>query len=64
MKTRVANTVIDNLEQTFWALNWYQWKLNLKKCIFGVPSGILLGNDVKHDGIRPSPSKVKVVLDM
>jgi hypothetical protein len=32
--------------------------LNPKKCIFGVPSGILLGNIVSRDGIRPNPKKV------
>jgi hypothetical protein len=46
------------------ALNKYQWKLNPKKCIFGVPFGILLGNVVNHNGIRLNPIKVKVVLDM
>jgi hypothetical protein len=46
------------------AFNTYEWKLNPKKCIFGVPSGILLGNVISHDGIRPNPTKVKAVLDM
>jgi hypothetical protein len=46
------------------ALNKYQWKLNPKKCIFRVPSGILLGNVVSYDGIRPNPTKVNAVLDM
>jgi hypothetical protein len=64
MKTRVAHTVLDNLQRTFTALNKYQWKLNPKKCIFEVPSGILLGNVVSYDGIRPNPTKVKTVLDM
>jgi len=64
IKTRVASTLIDNLDCTFMALNKYKWKLNPKKCIFGVPSGLLLGNVVSRDGIRPNPSKVKAVLDM
>jgi hypothetical protein len=64
MKTREAHTLVDNLQRTFTALNKYQWKLNPKKCIFGVPSGILLGNVVSHDGIRPNPTKVKAILDM
>jgi hypothetical protein len=64
MKTREAHTVLDNLQRTFTALNKYQWKLNPKKCIFGVPSGILLGNVVSYDGIRPNLTKVKTVLDM
>jgi hypothetical protein len=64
VKTRKAHTLVDNLQRVFSALNKYQWKLNPKKCIFGVPSGILLGNVVSHDGICPNPTKVKAVLDM
>jgi hypothetical protein len=64
VKTREAHTLVDNLQQIFMALNTYQWKLNPKKCIFGVPFGILLGNVINHDGIRPNPTKVKAVLDM
>jgi hypothetical protein len=64
VKTKEAHTLVDNLQRTFMALNKYQWKLNPKKCIFGVPSGILLGNVVTHDGIGPNSIKVKVVLDM
>jgi hypothetical protein len=64
VKTREAHTLVDNLQRTFTALNKYQWKFNPKKCIFGVPSGILLGNIVSHDGIRPNPIKVKAILDM
>ena len=51
VKTRDASTLIDNLDRTFKALNRYKWKLNPKKCIFGVPSGLLLGNVVSRDGI-------------
>ena len=64
VKTRDASTLIDNLDYTFKGLNKYKWKLNPKNCIFGVPSGILLGNVVSRDGIRPNPTKVKAVLDM
>jgi len=51
VKTRDASTLIDNLDHTFKALNKYKWKLNPKKCIFGVPSSILLSNAVSRDGI-------------
>jgi hypothetical protein len=64
MKTRDAHTLVDNLQCTFTPLNKYQWKLNPKKCIFGVPPGILLGNVISHDGICPNPIKVKAVLNM
>jgi hypothetical protein len=57
VKTKVASTLVDDLNQTFKALNKFQWKLNPKKCIFDVPSSILLGNIVSHDGIRPNLEK-------
>ena len=64
VKTKEAHTLVDNLERTFAALNTFQWKLNPKKCIFGVPSGILLGNVISHNGICHNPEKVKAILDM
>jgi hypothetical protein len=64
MKTRDASNLIDNLDRTFRVLNRYKWKLNPNKCVFGVPSGILLDNIVSRDGIRPNPSEVKAILDM
>jgi hypothetical protein len=56
--------LIDDLTRTLAALNQYQWKFNPKKCIFGVPSGILLGNVISRDGIRPNPEKVQAILNM
>jgi hypothetical protein len=64
VKTREAHTLVDDLQRIFMALNEYQWKLNPKKCIFRVPSGILLGNIISHDCIRTNPTKVKAILDM
>ena len=43
VKTRTADNLITDLEETFSNLSKYRWKLNPSKCIFGVPSGILLG---------------------
>jgi hypothetical protein len=64
VKTREAHALVDNLQRIFMALNTYKWNLNPKKCIFGVPSSILLGNIISHDGIRPNPTKVKAIVDM
>jgi hypothetical protein len=64
VKTKESHSLIDDLTRTFTALNQYQWKLNPKKCIFGVSSGILLGNVISHDGIHPNPEKVQAVLNM
>jgi hypothetical protein len=64
VKTKVAFTLVDNLDQTFKALNKFQWKLNPKKCIFGLPSSILLGNIVSCGGIRPNLKKDKAIMKM
>jgi hypothetical protein len=58
VKTKVAFCLVDDLDHTFKALNDFQWKLNLKKNIFGVPLGILLGNMDSHDGIKPNLEKL------
>jgi hypothetical protein len=62
VKTKVACTLVDDLDQTFKALNKFQWKLNPKKCIFGVPSGILLSNIVSRDGIQPNLENVEALM--
>jgi len=51
VKSRTADTLIIDLTEVFKALNMYQWKLNPTKCIFGVPSIILLGNIISCHGI-------------
>jgi hypothetical protein len=43
VKTRDSSTLIGDLEETFASLREYRWKLNPNKCVFGVPSGKLLG---------------------
>ena len=39
-------------------------ELNPSKCIFGVPSGILLGYIVSARGIKPNPDKVSAITNM
>ena len=39
-------------------------RLNLEKCVFGVPSGMLLGFLVSHRGIEANPEKFKAIEDM
>ena len=43
IKTKAADNLITDLEETFANLNKFRWKSNPSKCIFGVPSDILLG---------------------
>jgi hypothetical protein len=39
-------------------------KLNPKKCVFGVPRGMLLGYIVSQRGIEPNPEKVTALKRM
>jgi hypothetical protein len=55
--TRNSNTLITDLEEIFASLWEYRWKLNPNKCVFGVPSGKLLGFIISHRGIGPTPRR-------
>ena len=63
-KSKTADNLIADLEQTFKALKVYRWKLNPTKCIFGVPSGILLGYILSARGIEANPKKVLAITRM
>ena len=42
----------------------YQIVLNLKKCLFCVPFGILLGHVVCKQGLMVDPSKIAVIVNL
>jgi hypothetical protein len=42
----------------------YRWKLNPNKCVFGVPSGKLLGFIISHRGIEANPEKISAITNM
>ena len=42
----------------------YQSSLNLKKCIFCAPFGILLGHVVCRYGILVDPAKIVIIVDL
>ncbi|XP_066361290.1 uncharacterized protein [Miscanthus floridulus] len=62
IKSKNFDNLIADLEKTFANLKKYRWKLNPSKCIFGVPSSILLGYIVSARGIEPNPKKVQKLL--
>jgi hypothetical protein len=64
VKTRNSNTLIGDLEETFTSLQEYHWKLNPNKCVFGVPSGKLLGFIISHRGIEANPKKISTITNM
>jgi hypothetical protein len=64
IKTRNPDDLIADLEETFNSLRRFWWKLNSTKCIFGVPSGKLLGFIVSNWGIEANPVKITAITDM
>jgi hypothetical protein len=64
VKTRNFNTLIADLEETFASLREYRSKLNPNKCVFGVPSGKLLGFIISHRGIEANPEKISSITSM
>jgi hypothetical protein len=61
VKTTIEDNLIIDLVETFANLRVYRWKLNPEKCVFGVPSGKLLGFMVSHRGIEANPTKVDAI---
>jgi hypothetical protein len=61
VKTTEEEKLIADLTETFANLREFQWKLNPTKCVFGVPSGLLLGFMVGHRGIEANPAKIDAI---
>ena len=64
VKSKTTDNLITDLKETFANLKRYRCKLNPSKCIFGVPSDILLGYIVSARGIEPNPNKVSTITNM
>jgi hypothetical protein len=52
------------LQLVFNSLRQYRWKLNPEKCVFGVPTGKLLGFIVSHRGIEANLEKIEAIMRM
>ena len=61
VKTKDKATLVQDLEETFSNLRKIKLKLNPEKCVFGVPSGKLLGFFVLQCGIEANPDKIKAI---
>ena len=64
VNTKTQDLCITDLEETFNSLRKFRWKLNPTKCLFGVPSGKLLGFIVNNQGIEANPEKINVIMVM
>jgi hypothetical protein len=64
IKTAKADSLLDDLRETFANLDRYNIKLNPKKCSFGVPTGQLLGYLISERGIEGNPEKIQAIINM
>ena len=64
IKTNHPEDFLKDIEETFSSLRKYRWKLNPEKCVFGVPSGKLLGFIVSNRGIEANPEKITAITNM
>ena len=64
VKSKQADQVVADLEQTFVKLRANGTKLNPEKCVSGVPRGMLLGFIVSEHGIEANPEKISAIMRM
>ena len=64
VKSKWADQVVADLEQTFMKLWTNGIKLNPKKCVFGVPRGMLLGFIVSTRDIKAKSEKISTIMRM
>jgi hypothetical protein len=56
-KTTEEDKLIADLTETFANLREFQWKLNPTKCVFGVPSGLLLASWLVTEASKPTQQR-------
>ena len=64
VKSKQAEHLVADLEQTFAKLRANNIKLNPEKCVFGVPRGMLLGFIVSEHGIEANSEKISAITRM
>ena len=64
VKSKRADQLVADVEQTFMKLQANNIKLNPEKCIFGVPRGMLLGFIIFEHGIEANPEKISAIMRM
>jgi hypothetical protein len=64
VKSQRGSSLITDLEETFNNLRWFNIKLNLEKCTFGVPQGKLLGYIITECGIEVNPDEISTITEI
>jgi hypothetical protein len=63
-KSRWTGDLVPDLTEVIAKLRQHGVKLNPKKCVFGVPRGMLLGFVVSECDIEANPEKISAIMDM
>ena len=61
IKIRSNDQFSADLQETSENLRIFKWNLNPTKCVFGVPSGKLLGFIVSSRGFEANPTKINAI---
>ena len=64
MKSAWEVNHLDDLQETFNALHFYNMKLNPSKCIFGMALGKFLGFMVSQHIVKANPDKIQAIMEM
>jgi hypothetical protein len=64
VKSGKTGDLVPDLTEVFVKLRQHGVKLNLEKCVFGVPRGMLLGFVMLECGIKVNPEKISAIMDM
>jgi hypothetical protein len=64
VKSKKTGEQVPDLTEVFAKLRQHRVKLNLKKCVFGVPRGMLLGFVVSECGIEANLEKISAIMDI
>jgi hypothetical protein len=64
VKSKKVNNLVDDLNIAFKCLKEKNIKLNLEKCVFGIPRGMLLGFIVFERGIEANLKKIAAITKM
>jgi hypothetical protein len=64
VKSKRADNLVVDLDQAFKCLRAKNIKLNPKKCVFGIPRGMLLGFMISERGIEANPENIFVITNM
>jgi hypothetical protein len=61
VKSKLSQSHLEDLTETFWKLRLHKLRLNASKCVFRVGSGKFLGFMVSDRGIEVNPDQIKAI---